>query len=350
MKKALILFSLLAMLGCTLSVKTVNRKKDAEEAEKTTALSTYANNYFWEQLHGGHYENLDSVLFYLSAAYNENPNHLETVAHLGFSHIWALSERRKLDTIPPTITDHGTLALKYFGEAYKLNPKDPRILGFLADLKMAVGSISDDKSLVTDGYFNGKKSIHQWKEFNYFTVGYSLSQLSHESWQFDKALEWQWKTLDECYCEKFDREHPDITKYLPMEAEEDDLKRKRACWNSWIAPHNVEGFYMNMGDMLVKDGDWQKAVEVYGLAKQIPEYESWDFKELLQKRIDSAQVNVQKFREPVLAGQNYADEDIMMIHSSVSCMACHQMSDADKANYADFDWERYKKEYKVYGH
>jgi len=31
--------------------------------------------------------------------------------------------------------------------------------------------------------------------------------------------------------------------------------KKRVCWNSWIAPHNFEGFFLNMGDMLVKSGD-----------------------------------------------------------------------------------------------
>ena len=136
---------------------------------------------------------------YLSAAYNENPNDLETFKHLGFTHMWALSERQKLYVIPPTIIDHGTLALKYYGESYKLNPNDPRILGFLADAKMTVAAISDDKKLTIDGYFNGKKSINQWKEFNYFTIGYFLSQLHQDTWQFKKALECGPKDY-ESYC------------------------------------------------------------------------------------------------------------------------------------------------------
>ena len=70
-----------------------------------------------------------------------------------------------------------------------------------------------------------------------------------------------------------------------MENTETNLKRKRACWNSWIAPHNVEGFYLNMGDMLVKNGDWEKAVEIYSLAKQVPQYENWTYKGVLEKRI-----------------------------------------------------------------
>ena len=133
-------------------------------------MSIYANDYFWKNFHAGNYNNLDSVLFYLNAAYIENPNHTETVAHLGFAHIWALSERdkRTSDLPNPRIIDHAILSMKYFGEAYKLKPDDARILGFFADAKMTVANISQDEKLGTEGYFDGLKSIKAWKEFKLF--------------------------------------------------------------------------------------------------------------------------------------------------------------------------------------
>lgn len=335
-------------IGCTITVNTINKSKNTSVVKKESDLSTYANEYFWKTFHKGDYSKIDSVLYYLGAAYNENPNHLETVTHLGFTHMWKLSERQNLDSVPPTIIDHATLALKHFGESYKLNSNDPRILGFLADAKMTVADVSDDKKLSTDGYFNGKKSINQWKEFNYFTIGYVLSQLHQDTWQFKKALEWQWKTLDECYCEKFDRENPDINKYLQMEHSEKDIKRKRACWNSWIAPHNVEGFYLNMGDMLVKSGDWEKAIQIYTLAKQVPQYENWPFKTVLEKRIESAEKNVEKFRLPIDNIKSYQVDDVMLINSSISCISCHKMSNKDLTVYQNFDWKKFKEDKNVY--
>ena len=95
-------------------VRTLNREKIMNSQE--TDLSQFANSYFWQQFHLGHYEKIDSISYFLSAAYSENPNHLETVNHLGWVHVWALSERQKLTSIPPNIIDHGTLSLKYFGE------------------------------------------------------------------------------------------------------------------------------------------------------------------------------------------------------------------------------------------
>jgi hypothetical protein len=62
----------------------------------------------------------------------------------------------------------------------------------------------------------------------------------------------QWHTLDKCIEGKIDRANPDYSPYMAKETTEG---KKRACWNSWITPHNLEGFFVNMGDMLVKSGN-----------------------------------------------------------------------------------------------
>ena len=52
-----------------------------------------------------------------------------------------------------------------------------------------------------------------------------------------------------------------------------------------------------MGDMLVKSGDWKKGIQVYNLAKQVPQYDTWAFKDVLDVRISSAKENVMNFRK-----------------------------------------------------
>ncbi len=47
-----------------------------------------------------------------------------------------------------------------------------------------------------------------------------------------------------------------------------DPKIFRTCWNSWIAPHNWEGFCLNWGDMLAKNGEVEEAQRIYNLAKK----------------------------------------------------------------------------------
>ena len=97
---------------------------------------------------------------------------------------------------------------------------------------------------------------------------------------------------------------------------------KRACWNSWIAPHNFEGFFLNMGDMLVKAGDWQTAQRIYSNAKLSSTYAQWPYRRALEERIRDARDNVTAFNASADAGGS--EPRRIMIDSVFSCMACHQ--------------------------
>ena len=170
-----------------------------------TGLARQSNEQFQQALHADKYDDLPQVLYLLTAAYLENPNDAAIAADLGFAHIWRLSERQRLTSIPATITDDIVLARKYFGEAVQLNPGDPRLLGFYGVSMMAEGRIDKNEKLSTQGYFIGRRAIGQWPEFNYFTVGYVLSGDPYDSQMFRDALEWQWRTLDLCYGKAIDR-------------------------------------------------------------------------------------------------------------------------------------------------
>jgi len=99
------------------------------------------------------------------------------------------------------------------------------------------------------------------------------------------------RTLDECIEGKIDRANPDYSQYMVREIREG----KKRAWNSWIAPHNFEGFFLNMGDMMVKGGDWQGAQKIYANARLSKEYASWKYQTVLDDRIKQAQGNVALF-------------------------------------------------------
>lgn len=293
-----------------------SKKQNTTESE----LAKTANDFFWKTLHGGDYHQIPKAIELLTAAYLENPNHPDLAARTGWLHIWRLAERNRMATIPATITDDMTLCKKYFSEAYKLNQEDARYLGFLGSCTLAEGTIDNDEPTIRKGYFQLKDAIHMWPEFNYFTAGFVLSQLPHDSPQFKEALEMQWKNYNLCVGETVDRSNPDVQKYMNLETKEGN---KRACWNSWIAPHNVEGFFLNMGDMLVKNGDPETAVKIYLNVKKSKQYKDWKFTQILESRIKNAESNVTHFRKIPLQQQapNYPT---MMINSPFSCVGCHQ--------------------------
>jgi hypothetical protein len=296
------------------------RSAPAKQASTSrTPASLQADELFWQTLHGGRYEEIPAAINALTGAYLANPNDAVTAAHIGWMHIWRLAESSRLERVPPTITHDAILARRYFEEAVQLNPNEARYLGFLASATMTEGSIHKDERLTRRGYFLMQDAVKAWPEFNLFTAGYGASRLPSDSERFKEALGRQWQTLDLCSGAKIDRANPDFGPYMSQATTEGP---KRACWNSWIAPHNFEGFFLNMGDMLVKSGDWQVARKIYATAKFSPTYEQWSFRDVLEARISGAEANVAVFNSP----RDNADKTRprIMVTSAFACMACHQ--------------------------
>jgi tetratricopeptide (TPR) repeat protein len=275
-----------------------------------------ADSLFWRTLHTGDYDGIPRAIEELTRAYVEAPHDAVTAAHLAWLHIWRAAERARLDTPPASITGHLVLARKYFEEAVRLDPADARYLGFLASAMLAEGFVDKNERLTRAGYFKLRESIDAWPEFNLFTGGYALSVLPATSPQYQEGLRWQWGNLDICVQESVDRADPSYAKYMTYATTHGP---KRVCWNSWIAPHNFEGFFLNMGDMLVKAGDWRTARKIYENAKLSATYASWKFREVLEDRILNAERNVALFN----AAGRHRDATIM-VSSAFSCMGCHE--------------------------
>jgi len=306
----------LALAGCgAVAVQTAPAK--TASATRSEAAQR-ADTVFWQTLHGGRYEAIAPALEAVTGAYLQDPNDGVTAAHVGWLHIWRLAESSRLPAVPATITDDAVLARRYFQEAVALDPGEARYLGFLASAQLAEGSIHRDEKLTRQGYYTMLSAIDGWPEFNLFTAGYTMSRSPADSERFKQALQWQWQNLDVCVGEKVDRTNPDFSRYMALAT---ISGKKRVCWNSWIAPHNFEGFFLNMGDMLVKSGDWQTAQKVYANARLSPGFAGWAYAPVLQARIEQAAANVALFNAPPTRD---ASTSGMMIASKFACTGCHQ--------------------------
>jgi len=282
-----------------------------------TAAAVEADMLFWKTLHAGEYARIPDALTALKAAYLENPRDAVTAAHVGWMHTWRLGERARQTALRPDITDDAVLSRKYFEEAVRLDPGEARYLGFYAGLLMTEGTIHKDEKMVRQGFYAMKDAVRAWPEFNYFTAGYTASAQPVESDRYREALEQQWLNLDVCTGQKVDRANPDYAKYMARETKEGP---RRVCWNSWIAPHNFEGFFLNFGDMLVKAGQPDLAVPMYRNAQHAREYAAWPYKAVLEARIRDAAKNVAAFRRT----EPGPDAATLMVRSTFACMGCHQ--------------------------
>lgn len=305
------------------STVSAGPKKKPSKTRSEEAIQ--AEFFFWEVFHNGLYDLIPDVLNALTAAYLTNPNDSTTAAYIGAAHAWRLSERARTDPIPATITDHAVLARKYFEEKVRMDPHDAHYIGFLGSLMMSEADVHGDAKLMDEGYKTLLKSTKLYPEFNYVTAGLTLtggiveSLPSANSKIFKTALEWQWKAMELCLGARINRANPDASPYMDRFTTEGP---KKVCWNTELAPHKFEGFYLNMGDMLVKSGDWRTAQKIYANARLSPNYATWQFAPILEQRIAEAQSNVALFNTPPGPSGQFVKP--MMAQSAFACTGCHQ--------------------------
>jgi hypothetical protein len=304
--------------GLTACGRIAEYTTPAKSAATTRSIAAKtADETFWQTFHGGRYDAIGEALEAETRAYLADPRDALTAAHVGWLHMWRVGERARLTPPPASITDDALLARRYFAEAVALEPGEARFQGFLAAATLADASVNQNGRLSVHGYFELRDAIKAWPEFNLFTAGYVLSGQPLTSHQFGEALAWQWHSIDRCIGMKLDRNHPAMRPYLHLEVR---TGPKRACWNSWIAPHNFEGFFLNMGDMLVKSGDSVTARAIYANARLSSTYGDWPFREVLEARIREAPENQARFNAADAEGSRAH----IMLESPYACMACHQ--------------------------
>ncbi|HEY4055455.1 MAG TPA: hypothetical protein VGM39_02565 [Kofleriaceae bacterium] len=268
-----------------------------------------AEDLFWSTFHSGAYDAIDTALEAETAAYLLHPDNAVVAAHVGWLHMWRLGERARNPRASATSTDDVVLARKYFARALALAPDEARYAGFLAAAELSESAVDKDSALARHGADAMTAAVAAWPQFNLFTAGYVASALPASSPAFAAGLEQQWQNIEVCIKQTIDRKHPGYAAYMKLDTK---VGRARACWNSTIAPHNLEGFFLNMGDMLVKEGDWRTAQAIYANARASKEFATWPYRDVLTDRIAHAEEH---------AGQADAP---MMISTPYACMACHQ--------------------------
>tara|TARA_Y100001970_G_C14229951_1_gene857963 strand:+ start:92 stop:1150 length:1059 start_codon:yes stop_codon:yes gene_type:complete len=323
------LFFLMIFGGCYSTMGLLTAPKKIKEI-KVTNLAIKAEKEFWDSFHKGNYKNIDNVLFYLQAAYLENPNNSKLASYIGFSHMWKVSEREKdlSRGKNPLITNSLDLAVKYFQTSIDLDRSDPRVLGFLGYSNMSAGTVHKDEYQKRQGYFQAKKAADLWPEWGLFGLSYLLGKQPYDSDQFKEAIKSIWKNVEVCSGKVFkDRESFDYNKFTALRPIYKG--KKRVCWNSWIAPHNLEGFMVIHGDLVTKQGKVDIAKKIYQAVKNTPDYNSWHpkYKKLVEHRIKNVKKNVSFFRKGVHQLKSEADSyKVPLFNSRDNCLICHQGS------------------------
>ncbi|MCE3280351.1 MAG: hypothetical protein K0S44_2542 [Bacteroidetes bacterium] len=320
------LIILVLLTGSTFGYSFFKKSKERSE-------SLAAHEYMLEQLHRGNYDSIPVILSKTHQALAQYPENASLNADLGFVYLWQFSERGRKAPVPG-IEKNVYLSNYYFKQAIKYNPDDPRLKGFQAATAICEGALEMDLKKISNGYVKAFNAIDDWPQFNKFAFSLVSSQLKKNSPVFRMAIKYQWELIDDCSCKNLNkkkvmRDPQKVFLDLIEELKESkDPLVKRACWNSELVPHNYEGYLLNFGDMLVKQGHFDEALQIYSAAKLSDSYNEWPYKDFLQQRINEMNINKKVFNKKPDFVIEPGDTQLF-VNSTLSCVGCHQMSEKE---------------------
>jgi hypothetical protein len=305
----------ISLISCrTIAVATAPTREPQTPNESTLV----AESTLLAALEAGDYERLPEVLESLTRGALERPRDGRVHLALGLAHLWALSEKDRSMRPSPRLTEHAVLSRHYLDSAYALLPKDARIHAWSAGTQLAVATLLEDQAARRKGYFEMQDSVAEFPEFNLFSKSYVLSRLPADDPKFERdVVASMFDLMDRCYgrADDWDERRESLRRALPTRRSPTDPRR--VCLPSPKATHNLEGFFLHLGDVLAKAGRIADAREAYSLAKLAPGYESWPHRAALDERIATVAE-----RSPLLRAAKSGEG--MMVVSALSCSGCHQ--------------------------
>lgn len=143
---------------------------------------------------------------------------------------------------------------------------------------------------------------------------------SPEDPRYQLAMEGFFATTTTCSGISLPRQYPFAPKFIYGSL----ARRSRSetpCYNSDIAPHNLEGTFLGMGDAYLKEGKLKEAKVAYENIRRIPSYPTWLYQQDVEHRLANLDALAAKFRAD--SGALDVAQPAMFFFSRMSCTACH---------------------------
>jgi hypothetical protein len=312
--------SLLAISGFRTGAAQANWQNSGREA------TSAAIDHFWAIYHGNDYDAIPKVQEELAGAMQRDPENPMLFALLGATHFWHVGEAAR-DENPhdPALESDMANAADLFGKSlqldyYSKHPvgyiDDDHLPGYLGITTVHLGQQDSDADLVAKGDQILNFAVYQFPEFNNFNRWAAHNSDPKDSDSYKEALDSLWEGLDACIAGRIDRANPDVRPYLDLVT---SVGRKKACW--WegnIAPYSYEGYFLNLGNGLVKAGQVEAAKVIFADVQYAKNYSTWPYRFYFEQLASS-----DLYARSALYADGNSQNDPPLAVPNRSCSYCH---------------------------
>ena len=286
---------------------------DAPTADAPTAPTSA--DAFWDAFLAQRYVDLPGVTAQLDADATAHPADAWATELSAIARLWQIAEARRDPSLTAAQIPPIALAAEHrLQQANALLADDPLLLGRIGSLEVAIGAVLHDATRIDAGKADLDRSVALYPEFALFNRARIFFDLPSDPQAADRVEDF-WRKLDACAGEPVDRTAFDLRRYLGRATAEGP---QRVCWNTPHTPHGVEGFFVYMGDALLKRGDAASAKQIYSNARYSPQYASWPFQALLEQRISDADAWAAR-----LTDADPSNDPVLINASATACASCH---------------------------
>jgi hypothetical protein len=282
--------------------------QSAGESDDAPAVRAFRDAFEAQQ-----YDRIEPLAADLEAATRDAPDDPALALTLALAHLWGAAEVGRVGGDPVREARHALTTRDLLRRARELAPGDARIDGFIGAVETRIGLVTGDDAAVARGLAEIDRGVERHPEFNRFVRLLVLSRLGRDDPRFAVAVDDVWATLAACGMD-VRPDHPTLSlREQPQPSGPD-----RVCWNGRRALHNFEGFWLYVGDVLVKANEPDLAVALYRNAMAFDSHPEWPFAPLLAARIAEAHDRAARF-----ADADPGNDPEIIADSSVQCAVCH---------------------------
>jgi tetratricopeptide (TPR) repeat protein len=284
---------------------------------------------FWNALRGDNYAALPGALDVLEAADRASPDdaHLSMLTGMGYAWLYFGQYSPDADALQGDPAYRARLAaaldqsVAHLTRAQQLAPGDRILPGFVAAARFLQARVNHDQAAEDAAYQELLSNTKAYPQFQGFIQGWVLTAMyPPASPRFQDGINGYFASLDSCVGFSVSPSDPSAPAFVFNIL----AKADPACYDTDIAPHNLEGTFLGLGDAFAKRGQLAQARASYENALRVPAHLEWPFLHLLEERLDKLDQLNGSFNATSGQPRVGLGPPVMFFQAYYSCTACHQ--------------------------